>query len=569
MVPGAAEGGTIDVLLRHLGVREMCDFIESDALYRVVIDDDVLDAPFGAEAFIESHVRPFPHEEKGIRGFFGLCEQFLAEAHQVPVQLSPKELGQAVERFPTLFGHRMSTLGDVLDSFIDDPRCKAFCSAGWPYMGLPPSQLSFELFARFLFTQMHGLYHCKGGFQNLVKAFTTAIERGGGRIVTGSAVERILIRDGRTEGVVLAGGQELRAPVVISNADAKHTFEDLVGLEHLPKAYNRRLRSLKGSMSMFVVYAATTLDIAAAGGAHETFIYETDDHDRSFAGFSQGLAPATVVVVPTMLDPTLGPPGEHLVTSTALAPYEGPEPWAELKPKLEEKYLDLIERLYPGFRAGLTFSASATPLTLERYTGNHRGAEGGDEVDARRGRGEMAGHGLRGAHAQPVGVRPEQLPDGHGLAGVVARRGGPVGGDVVDAPGAEPRLGQRVPHRRDGTSAVRRGVGDPVRVERRSVAGELAVDPGAAGHRTVPVLQYGDHRALAEDEAGPVGVEGTGRALGLVVPAVGDGAEQREAEHVHPGRQRRSRRPASGRTHPPVSAGTPRRWRARRRRRRC
>ncbi|GGW22392.1 phytoene desaturase family protein [Streptomyces xantholiticus] len=379
VVPGAAEGGTIDVLLRYLGVREMCDFVESDALYRVVIDGDVLDAPFGSEAFIESHIKLFPHEEEGIRGFFGLCATFLEEAHQVPVQLTPQELGRAVEKFPTLFRNRMSTLGDVLDQYIEDPRCKAFCSAGWPYMGLPPSQLSFELFARFLYTQMHGLYHCKGGFQHLVRAFTTAIERDNGRIVANSPVEKILVQDGRTQGVVLAGGQELRAPIVISNADATHTFHDLVGLEHLPKAYSRRLRSLKGSMSMFVVYAATTLDIAAAGGAHETFIYESDDHDANFAGFCEGEAPATVVVVPTLLDPSLGPPGEHLVTSTALAPYEGPEPWSELKPKLEEKYLDLIERLYPGFKDGLTFVSSSTPLTLERFTGNHRGAAYGWE----------------------------------------------------------------------------------------------------------------------------------------------------------------------------------------------
>ncbi|MFI6641839.1 phytoene desaturase family protein [Streptomyces sp. NPDC050504] len=379
VVPGAEEGGTIDVLLRYLGVREMCEFVESDALYRVVIDDDVLDAPFGSEAFIAAHVELFPQEEAGIRGFFGLCEKFLEEAHQVPLQLSPQELGEAVEKFPTLFGNRMNTLGEVLDRFITDPRCKAFCTAGWPYMGLPPSQLSFELFARFLYTQMHGLYHCKGGFQHLVKAFTTAIERDGGKIVTNSPVEKILVTDGRAEGVVLAGGQELRAPVVISNADATHTFHDLVGMEHLPKAYSRRLRSLKGSMSMFVVYAATTLDIAAMGGAHETFIYESDDHDANFAGFSEGEAPATVVVVPTLLDPSLGPAGEHLVTSTALAPYEGPEPWSELKPKLEEKYLNLIERLYPGFKENLTFVSSSTPLTLERFTGNHRGAAYGWE----------------------------------------------------------------------------------------------------------------------------------------------------------------------------------------------
>ncbi|MBH5338401.1 NAD(P)/FAD-dependent oxidoreductase [Streptomyces pactum] len=379
VVPGAAEGGTIDVLLRHLGVRELCEFVESDALYRVVIDGDVLDAPFGSEAFIRAHVELFPHEEEGIRGFFGLCEKFLAEAHQVPLQLSPQELGAAVRKFPTLFGNRMATLGEVLDRFLTDPRCKAFCSAGWPYMGLPPSQLSFELFARFLYTQMHGLYHCKGGFQHLVRAFTTAIERDGGKILADAPVERILVTGGATRGVVLAGGQEVSAPVVVSNADARHTFHDLVGLEHLPKAYGRRLRSLKESMSMFVVYAATTLDIAAAGGAHETFVYETADHDAAFAGFHRGEAPASVVVVPTLLDPSLGPPGEHLVTSTALAPYDAPEPWAELKPKLEAKYLDLVERIYPGFKDGLTFVSSSTPLTLERFTGNHRGAAYGWE----------------------------------------------------------------------------------------------------------------------------------------------------------------------------------------------
>lgn len=385
VVPGAAEGGTIDSLLKYLDVRDMCEFVESDSLYRVVIGDTRLDAPFGAASFIDAHVQEFPHEAEGIRGFFALCEKFLEEAHQVPVQLSVKELGAAVERFPTLFTNRTRTLDDVVGQFIKDPRCKAFCTAGWPYMGLPPSQLSFELFARFLFTQMHGLYHCKGGFQHLVKAFVTAIERCGGTILTNAPVTRIEVRDGRAVGVEVAGSPLfpapvlVRAPVVISNADATHTFEDLVGEEHLPTAYLRRLRSLRPSMSMFVVYAASTVDIAAMGGAHETFIYEDHDMDANFAGFAEGRAPGTVVVVPTLLDPSLGPPGEHLVTSTALAPYDSPKPWDELKPILEDRYLDLIEKLYPGFRAGLTFVSSATPLTMERFTGNRSGAAYGWE----------------------------------------------------------------------------------------------------------------------------------------------------------------------------------------------
>ncbi|MFH8366936.1 phytoene desaturase family protein [Streptomyces sp. NPDC018031] len=383
VVPGAGPGGTVDVLLRFLGVREQCDFVESDALYRVVIGEDRLDAPFGAEAFIEAHVRQFPHEADGIRGFFRLCERFLAEAHQVPVQLSVQELARATERFPTLFAHRMSTLGEVIDRYLTDPRAKAACTAGWPYMGLPPSQLSFELYARFLFTQMHGLYHCRGGFRNLVDAFVTAIERDGGHFRFNSRVTRILVTEGEDSGqvggVVLDDGTEVRAPVVVSNADARQTFEELVGVEWLPRAYARRLASLRPSMSMFVVYSATTLDIAAAGGAHETFIYDGHDHDATFRAFTEGRAGGTVAVVPTLLDPSLGPPGEHLVTSTALAPYDAPKPWQELKPVLEDAYLDLIERLYPGFRDGLTFVQSATPLTLERYTLNHKGAAYGWE----------------------------------------------------------------------------------------------------------------------------------------------------------------------------------------------
>jgi prolycopene isomerase len=379
VVPGAADGGAIDTVLRFLGVRELCDFIESDSLYRVVIGEQSLDAPFGADGFIESHIRLFPHEAAGINGFFRLAQQFLAEAHQVPVQLSTKELARAVEQFPTLFAHRLCTVSDVLDRYLTDPRCKAFCTAGWPYMGLPPSQLSFELFARFLFTQMHGLYHCRGGFGRLVNAFVTAVERDGGKIVTGTAVERILVRDGRAEGVQLADGQQLTAPIVISNADARHTFGDLVGEDLLPATYRRRLRALRPSTSMFVVYAATTADIAAAGGTHETFLYESADFDEVYRRFGAGEAPATVVAVPTLLDPGLGPDGEHLVISTALAPFDPPAPWPDLKPVLQQRYLDLVERLYPGFRDGLTFVQSATPLTMQGFTRNHRGAAYGWE----------------------------------------------------------------------------------------------------------------------------------------------------------------------------------------------
>lgn len=374
VIAGADPGGTVDVLLRYLGCREDCTFLRSDELYRVVIGDTVLDAPFGAEQFVESYVRAFPQQEQGIRAFFGLCGAFLAEARQLPVQLPARALGAALERLPTYFAHRTKTLGEVLNRYVTDPLARTFCVAGWPYLGLPPSELSFELFARFLFTQLNGLYHCQGGFMRLVEAMSGVITRRGGMIITGAEVERIRLEDGRVRGVVTADGRELAAPRVISNADARTTFDRMVPPDSLPPAYRRRLSRLEPSTSMFIVYAATTRELAPPDGVHETFVYTEADPDLTYARYRNGEAPGAAVVVPTILDPSLAPAGEHLITSTALAPYTAPRPWPELKPVLQEAYLDVIESVYPGFRDGLTFVSSSTPLTLERFTRNHRGA---------------------------------------------------------------------------------------------------------------------------------------------------------------------------------------------------
>ncbi|WP_188316527.1 phytoene desaturase family protein [Solihabitans fulvus] len=374
VVPEAGPGGTLHRLLDHLGVGDACEFVDSDLLYRAVIGSTTLDVPFGAEALIEAYVAAFPAEEPGIRSFFLLCARFLAEAQQLPVRLSTRQLGRAVRESTVYFRYRRATLDEVLRQHIADPRCRAFCSAGWPYMGLPPSELSFELYARFLQTQVRGLSHCVGGFQRLVDAFVTAIEQHGGTVAVSTPVDRILLRENRAVGVVLGDGQLVRAPMVVSNADAWHTFHDLVGLDRLPAAYQRRLTGLRPSMSMFVVYAASTCEIDPATAAHETFVFTEDDHDVTYRRFLAAEAPASVVVVPTLLDPSLAPAGEHLVTSTALAPYHAGRDWSELKPVLQERYLDLVERLHPGFLAGLSHVESASPRTLERFTGNRFGA---------------------------------------------------------------------------------------------------------------------------------------------------------------------------------------------------
>ncbi len=375
-----AEGEMIENLLDHLGVRDQCTLTLIDHLYRVEFPGLSLFAPTGLEEFMEAHIREFPHEAAGIRAFFGLRRQMFLEAAQLPMQLGPADLDRAAARFPTLFKYRTATLGVVLDEHLEDPRLKALCCALWPYMGSDPARLSFFAYSQFLGVLIDGPSYCQGSFQNLVDAFVTALKRNGGTLALRTPAEQILLDGGRVAGVRLADGRRILAQVVVSNADAHHTFTDLVGHDRLPDGFVRRLSRMKPSMSAFVLYAVTSQDLLALNPAHETFVYHHWDHGETWKDILAGKPGGMSLSVMTMLDPGLAPPGEHIVIITAVAPYDAGEPWHELKPRYTEQLLGAFEGPFPGLADGLTFAQSGTPVTLERYTRNHRGATYGWEL---------------------------------------------------------------------------------------------------------------------------------------------------------------------------------------------
>src|SRR5204863_886850 len=74
----------------------------------------------------------------------------------------------------------------------------------------------------------------KGGNGSVSAAIAAAARSSGAEIRTGAPVERVLIESGRAAGVVLEGGEEIRAGRVVSNADPRRTFLSLVGERHLP-----------------------------------------------------------------------------------------------------------------------------------------------------------------------------------------------------------------------------------------------------------------------------------------------------------------------------------------------
>jgi prolycopene isomerase len=364
-------------LLEYLGAADGVTLEPVDHLYGATFPSfhvDIPHEPGDRDGFIDAHAQAFPQEADRLRELFDVFERVFLEATSMPFRVLSADVDDMESRFPTLVRYRKATVQEVLDEYLTDDRLKAVVGAPWSYLGLPPSQLAFLLYAQMMNVLIAGSHYTVGGFQRVVDSVVGAFERSGGELRVGSKVVQILIEDGKARGVRLADDSEAFAPVVISGADGRHTLEKLVGLEHLPRGITQKLRRLKPSISAFLLFAGTRLDLHSEGAAHENFLFRHWSHDDTYSDILNGLPGGMSVNVPTILDARLAPPGEHAIIVRALAPYETEVPWPELKDRYTELVLAECDARFPGFSDALTFAEPATPEALARFTGNDHGA---------------------------------------------------------------------------------------------------------------------------------------------------------------------------------------------------
>ncbi len=369
-------GGLVARLLGTLGLAERVPLVRVDPVYAARFPGLELRAPGTVEGFVEAHAERFPAEARGLRAFADLCLRIRGEMELAgDAAAAGMPAGEALERLATRRRHRRSTLAEVLGELLSEPRARAAVAALWPYLGLPPSRVSFLYFATMLLSYVaDGACACRGTFQTLADALVGGIEAAGGEVLLRAEVRRIRVEGGRVRGIVLEHGQRIDAPEVVSTADLRQTALDLVGREHFGPRWLARLERLEPSISAFVVYGATGLDLATTAPAHETFSFAGFDHEAAYAHALAGDPNWLTLTVPTRADATLAPEGEHLFVLTTLVGYAPAPRWRRDKERTAERLLALADGVVPGLRAATTFCEGGSPRTMERYTRNDAGA---------------------------------------------------------------------------------------------------------------------------------------------------------------------------------------------------
>ena len=378
---GFAGGQIIRKVLQAVDSYEQLEFVEVNPFAFVSVGAVSVELPTSIDALVEQLGKLFPHERQGLQNLLMLCLQLAEQVAKADDVIASEDLVVMNSELNLLFKYRRSTLADVWGDYIREPQLQSVFAALWPYLGLPPEQVSFVYWASMLMGYVEdGAYYCKGGFQGLANALVAGLKQAGGDIRFKCHVERITVSDNQVQGVLLSSGESIAANTVISNADMLLTVRKLVGESYFPKRYLSRLQNMQPSMSIFVVYIATDLDVVQAGAHHEAFYYDELDHEVNFNNSVQGDLSWMSITIPTLVDDSLAPKGEHLVMLTILADFDQMNHWSPEKAQYVEKMLDFANKKIVGLKAHILFIEAGSPATLQRYTLNHKGAAYGWDV---------------------------------------------------------------------------------------------------------------------------------------------------------------------------------------------
>jgi len=223
----------------------------------------------------------------------------------------------------------------------------------------------------------------RGGMGAVSEAMAASARASGATIRTNAPVKQVLVRGGRAYGVVLADGEEIEADMVASNLDPKITFLNLVEERQLDGDFVAAIRRFRiEGTSCKINLALTGLpDFTACRGTpgpqHKATMHicpSVDYVERAWDDAKYGRPserPLLELTVPTMYDPSLAPPGKHIMgIFLQYAPYTLREgTWDELREPFGDRVLALVEEYAPGFRQLVEHRQVLTPLDQERRFG--------------------------------------------------------------------------------------------------------------------------------------------------------------------------------------------------------
>lgn len=227
-----------------------------------------------------------------------------------------------------------------------------------------------------------GVWFSKGGMYSLVQAFEKVFWEIGGRIETEAEVSEIVVKNGRSTGV-MARGKFYPADAVVSNADWAHTHLDLIQPAHRRTWTNRKVEKLDYAMSAFLLYLGVRKQYPQL--LHHTLILSPRYRELVKDIFDHKILPddfSMYLHAPTRTDPAMAPPGgESMYVLIPVPNLAGEVDWQTRAQPFAQKILKFLEKDFGlhGLRQNLDVLEIFTPLDFKRRRNSYLGSAWGVE----------------------------------------------------------------------------------------------------------------------------------------------------------------------------------------------
>ena len=400
---------------------------------RIIIGDDSYDFVKGRENFRAQLHEYFPDERAAIDRYIELVRAAVRKAglffaEKAVPQPVAKVAGGLMRR--PLMQLAKKTTRETLEELTQNQRLIGVLTAQWGDYGLPPAKSSFFVHALIAQHYFKGAAYPVGGASRIAATIEPVIEASGGEVITSAEVDQILVEGRRAVGVRMTGGQELRAPAIVSNAGFTNTFFRLLPEETAARLKTTRIaESLESSSAHLSLYIGLR-ETAAELGLEKTnlWIYPHHDHDQNVGKFIADLEaplPLAYISFPSAKDPDFERrcPGRATIEVVTLASYDWFKQWEDqpwrnrgpdyeaLKAKLTDRMLEPLYKHCPQVEGKIDIAELSTPLSTRHFAGYAQGEIYGLAATPERfaarflqPRTELPGLYLTGADASTLGV---------------------------------------------------------------------------------------------------------------------------------------------------------------------
>jgi len=381
-------------ILEYLDIELKLKQYKGTFMRRLVVHGDDVDEyriPTGPENFADYLSSIFPDDAQKIRELMEYSVELFAQVRKL--KTIPTFLDKVKTPFaaPKVVANLNRTHSKLLDKFgITKPKLREVLESFAAFSGVPSEYASAIMATGAMLSTMTRCFRPYGYYDELPATMSHLFQKRGGELRLGAEVEQIVVENGVVKGVRVAGDDGMiEAGRVITTVDPMLAMRNLVGTEHLPASYVKRLDGTIMSVSSMNVGLGLdnkidleSLDLDYPYNVLSTGLGTTE---RLFDAVLEGKnAFSDTCYHAGLICPSITTGGKPTITIRGV-PF-GLGDWKTLRDTDKKKYteekerwadffIDKIERhLIPNLKKHIVFKDIATPATYARYSSSPTGS---------------------------------------------------------------------------------------------------------------------------------------------------------------------------------------------------